>query len=363
MLIYLIVFLIVIILTFIAQIVYKKNKYVSYGISAVCIMILSLFAALRANTVGSDVLTYGLESFNKVGQFSSLFDYINSFDSEPAYYLLNYIIYYLTNNIHVFFFILQLINVIIVYNIAYKEKENMWLCVLIYLMLWYNASFNILRQTTALFIMLFAFRYLEKNKLLKYYICVFIAFLFHKSSLIYVVMPILNKLFNSKKYNIVYFIMIILMCLIYYAFGEEIISYISNVLPYFSRYATYFSIQETNFNIKYFLVKLVIVMGTLLFVGNIYNKKSNNFLIYSMILETLLYINSDFIRYGYRISYFFTLYYIILIPRIDSSLMKETNRKIFRLFIVSTFLFFWYFRNVRVGYDATIPYMFYWNEV
>ena len=86
-----------------------------------------------------------------------------------------------------------------------------------------------------------------------------------------------------------------------------------------------------------------------------------NTLIFIAILDFVFYCSSLFIMYGYRMSYFFLPHYIYLIPKIDKDLKDHKGRSTYRIFICIAFIVYWYYRYVKIGYDGTIPYIFYWK--
>lgn len=362
MIIYFGVFAVVMLITVFAQTTYNKNPKLSKFLSLMAIVTLSLFAAVRGLTVGTDINIYGYRYFYSASYYSNIISYINFYGGEQLYFVLNYIIYSLTQNIHVLFFVFQFFIALVVYNIAYREKENgaMWLYIFSYLMLWFNSSLNILRQSMAIFVILYAFKYIENKKYFKYIIFVLIASLFHKSALLCLVFPILSILSNSKNQKI-YLALIVLATLIVYNYLDYIIIFAQNNLSFFQKYVSYLSNGEANINWYFAAVKLIMLTGIIMFSKKVENKKSNNLLIMIAVIDLLLYGFSAYIKYGYRLSYYFLPHLIILIPRIDKSLENYSGRTLYRIFIIVSLIVYWIVRYCLVQYDGTIPYVFFWE--
>jgi len=362
MVIYFVVFAIVMLITVFAQTLYKKNPKISKFLSLIAILILSLFAAIRGLTVGTDINIYGYRYFHSAGYYPNIISYLNFYETEHLYFVLNYIVYSLTHNIHVLFFVFQFFIALVVYNIAYKEKENgtMWLYILSYLMLWFNSSLNILRQSLAIFVILYAFRYIEDKKYFKYIIAVLVASLFHKSALLCLIFPLLSLLSNSKRQKL-YLILIVIVTLIVYNYLDYIIIFTQNNMSFFQKYVSYLSNEEGNINWYFAAVKLIMLSGIIVFSKKAENKRSNNLLIMLAVIDLLLYCFSAYIKYGYRLSYFFLPHLIILIPRIDKSLENYSGRSLYRLFIIVSLIVYWIVRYCLVQYDGTIPYVFFWQ--
>ncbi|MCI8568944.1 MAG: EpsG family protein [Bacilli bacterium] len=365
---YILLFALVMFLTVIAQTTYNKSKKLSIALSVICVLILSLFAGFRSLDVGIDISVYGERFFRYCRRFSTIISYLSTLNMEKGYLVLNYLVYKLSNNLHVFLFVLQLISASIVYIIAYREKEkgSMWLIVLTYLLLWYNTTFNILRQSISVAILLYAYKFIEDKKYIKYAISVGIAFLFHKSSILCLAIPILGILSKTKLKKVYTFLMVTTILILYNSL-DFIIYCVENIFPFLEKYLRYFDFAENipNINWKFAFFKLVMLLGILIFSKRLRKqettKENNSLLILMAILDVLLYCSSAVIKYGYRTSYFFLAHLIILYPRIDWSLKGYKGRTLYRICVVVLLILYWYFRYAVIGYDGTIPYDFYWR--
>ncbi len=365
---YILLFVLVMILTIMAQTTYNKSKKVSIALSVICVLILSLFAGFRALDVGTDISVYGERFFRYCQRFPSFTRYISTLNMEKGYLFLNYIVYKISNNLHVFLFILQLISASVIYIIAYREREkgSMWLIVLTYLCLWYNTTFNILRQSISIAILLYAYKFIEEKKYIKYVIAVGIAFLFHKSAILCLTIPIISILSKTKLKKIYTFLMVVAVLILYNSL-DFFIYIIENFFPFLEKYLRYFNLDENipNINWKFAFFKLIMLIGILIFSKRLRTtetkKENSSLLIIMAILDVLLYCSSAVIKYGYRLSYFFLPHLIILYPRIDWSLKGYKGRTLYRICVVIFLILYWYFRYAVIGYDGTIPYHFYWR--
>lgn len=361
---YFAIFLIVLVLTLFAQNSYNKHKKLSYFISFLCVLILSVFAGIRDYSVGTDINVYGLRYFEKVSTFSSLKECLNFFGTEQLYFALNYVVYILKGDMHIFLFIHQFILASIIYIIAYREKNvgTMWVYVFIYLMVWFNTSLNIIRQSLAIFVILYAFKYIEEKKYIKYIIAILIASLFHNTALVCLSIPLLIYIAKSKNKKIYIALICVSIFAIYFNF-EMMVRFTSNIISNFSKYINYFEDERftvVNFNLLFACGKAIILAVTLFFSRKLENKTGNNLLIIMLVLDLILYCSSAFVKYGYRVSYLFLVYYIYIIPRIDRSLKGSKDRNIYRLVIVIAFVMYWILRYVICKYDGTLPYIPYW---
>ena len=357
---YLITYAIVLILTAYAQATYNKNKKMSYLISFICILLLSTFAALRGLNVGKDISVYGTKIFDLANDYENLIDYIGTGKAEIGYMLINFIVSRIFGNIHALFFLLEFFNIACIYRIAYRDRNNgtFIFYILTYLLLWNNASFNIIRQSISMIIILYSYTFLEQKKIKHYIASVAIAFLFHKSSIIALINPLLSKLTDDKKIKTRYLAALSIVYVILIINIRSIMSFLITVFPTFKYYYNYLD-RPGNFSLAYFLTICLILITTVVFSKYMNEKKNCNLLTCSVFLFTLLYTTSLSFEYGYRIAYPFILYYVYLIPRIDNSLEKHNGRTFFRIAIICVLLIHWFLRCSY--YDATIPYTWFWQ--
>ncbi len=360
MLIYLVVFIVITILNVISEYVYKSNRKGGYIISFICILILSIFAAIRNLSVGTDIQVYGLQVFNRCSNYDSLWNYLSIFKNEYLYYAMNYIIYYLFKNIHILFFIFQLFSVSIVYYLGYKNKGHLWLYVLTYMLIVFNSTFNILRQTMAIFIVMYSFKYINEKKYYKFVIAVILACFFHASAMICFILLPINRISNMKhKYLITILISILAIALM--SSLDSFSVWISGTSLISDKYVRYIVSEKNNFNFKLALVKIIMFFVVLLFSKSSEKKESNSFLLLLPIMDFILFLSSKWIVYGYRMSYYMLPFYIILIPKIDESLKEKKGKMLYRICIITVMLIYWIVRYVVFKYDGTIPYSTYFN--
>ena len=67
-----------------------------------------------------------------------------------------------------------------------------------YLLLTYNMTFNIIRQSISIFIILYSYKFIETKNYLKYIIGVIVATMFHTSALICALFPMIKIISNRK---------------------------------------------------------------------------------------------------------------------------------------------------------------------
>jgi len=364
---YLLAFLVVSALAFIADKIYEKHKKLSIFIAVISVVALAVFAGVRDYSVGADVTVYGMQRFAREVSSTTFFGKLDTYSHiEYGYSFVNFLVSRISSNYHLFLFMHQLILSSIVYYLAFREKKKhdtkIYLTVLTYLFLWFNTSLNILRQSIAIFIQLCAFELIEKKEYNKYILVSIFAGLFHTSAFAFVIVPLLDKFFG-KKHNTAKTTFSVLLILLLFFSLEPLFSLAKTIFPGFERYDKYIGSGETNLTARYLIYKLI-MCGTLLVFDNLKEKTSHekevaktNLLSQFAILDVVFYCLSGFIKYGYRTSYFFLIHNILYIPRIEKNIQSERNKRIFKAILVILLIGYWVNRFILSHYDGTLPYI------
>lgn len=213
--IYIILFAITICFTFIAEMNFRKNnRTVGIIFSILAVIIPSILAGIRTLDIGIDVQIYVQQNFTTAIYSDSLKECIQSCNTDILYVVINYVISRISNNINLFMFIIELINMILVYIYIYKKRKSihMWLAVAAYLLVFYNISLNLVRQSLAISVIIFSMTYAENRDFVKYGICVIIATLLHSTAILALPIYFIYNIFNiknTKKKNILEILIII----------------------------------------------------------------------------------------------------------------------------------------------------------
>ena len=197
----------VVVLSYVVEIYKNKNKFLITKILSLAIILLPcLFAALRADTVGTDIRVYAKPVFDDILRTRSIVSTSSRYDMEVGYVGLAYFCSLVSSSISLFLFATELFIVVPIYLVAYKRSNNcpIWFTMLVFMLIFYCATFNIMRQSIAAAFLLLAYQfYEEKNKSIKIIASVIIALLFHNSTIIglilYLIPMFLSKVKDSKK--------------------------------------------------------------------------------------------------------------------------------------------------------------------
>ncbi len=165
-----------------------KNKYLFAVLFLLFVLFPSLVGGLRDETVGRDLQTYGIEWFYKAVYSRSFPLYIESVSNpEYGYLLLNYVCGSITSNINFFFFITELLKMVLLGMTAihFRKKIIAPLLVFSYMLYFYWLGLSMMRQSIALCICLYSMTYFFDAKYWQFLLLCLIAYLFHNSAFVF----------------------------------------------------------------------------------------------------------------------------------------------------------------------------------
>lgn len=244
----------------------KTRKYY-YLCCYLAIFILALFAGLRATSVGTDVEAYGYRLFLRACEqdglknIQDLFNYTISGQSyEFGYVLANFLVSRFTNILNIWLFILSFATLTFVFQALrrYENRFPLWLGMLIYLLLYYNESLNLMRQSLAGAIIIFAFQYIEKRKPVQYLSWIFIAMQFHTGAMVAAVFYFISLILDSK-YSFRRQLVLIVISIVALFGLQEIINYLVQIGLLHERYSLYVTGGEFSLYLNGILIRLPII--------------------------------------------------------------------------------------------------------
>jgi hypothetical protein len=250
------------------------------------------------------------------------------------------------------YFIFNSAVTILLVSVTIKKNSlhfGLSLILFIFFPFFYLNSFSVVRNFTAIAIVFYASKYIFNRNFILYLLFIFIAASIHESSWIAL---ILYFLYNTKiKTN--YFLFMIPILYFVRFFGVWIII---NYLPQYAFYVFNDQVIQGRFALMFYLFIAIITIFM--------SKKLKNldiqsiFYINSFILGVIIFIT--FIGFGAistRLSIFFTINIVFLIPIFYKSLIDFRNRILFKsLYIVILMLFFYY--TLVIGSETYLPYEF-----
>lgn len=366
---YLIVFVVVLYATFQAS--KKKNKTSIVLWSSLAILLPSILAGLRDSGIGFDTEVYANYSYDNMAfygvlSFKDFFKYLFSgeWGGEWIYTLLTYLSVRYGTSINSFYFILNLFVCLLTYLAIYdhRRKASMTLMMFIFLFTFYNISLNIMRQCIALSLSLYSYKYFEKAKWVKLFICVVLVFFCHGSGLFYTLVLFCIWLQRHFKMSSIKTNLLFLIIPFSFAFFDTILQTLVGIGVMPVKYQELYSTSASSGGLMMTHIVIAASLYLLLLFGFLLdnNGKSqtikvavnNQFLYTSFLLSMIVSL------WAFRISYYFSYFNIILVPMAINDAMKKgiKNVDLVKFGVIFLILLEWFLTIIVANENSTYPY-------
>lgn len=330
-------------------------------------------AALRADTIGTDVLVYAKPLFEQAKVSLSFGDYlqrswvsfwvirtVNSF--EIGFLLLEYAVAACGLPFFVFLGLLEALIVIPVY-IAVRQLENdmpTWLGMLVFYFIFFNLSLNMMRQMVAVSFSFLAFIcWIKRRRFLS--ILTFIsALLFHQSSFIALIPIAIYEVIyrgnDSKRFRLVFIVVCALSSVLFLPLISSILRSIG-----FGEYADGYLDGTFHIAFNQVLIRLpeIIISISLIKDGVSSTKKSSYdialFCLAMTVFDVLLSQFGTVSGQSTRIAYYFSVFQIVAFPLFAADAAREANVKL--LFVCIYLIVYWLIYFVYLNWGSTAPFI------
>jgi hypothetical protein len=212
---------------------YSKTKDRSVIVKISVFMLMFIPAALRYNT-GTDYLTYQkifnlISSGYKAGGIEYGYVAINKISAVCGFGFRGVIT--ITSFLTLFFVFISV------------ERKSFWVVIFVYYTLLYTASFNTIRQALAIAMAYYSYQLINNRKILKSFLLIFAASLFHRSVLLYYPVFLLMLFAKINKKRAVFLLVLSIAVKI---FSKPIVDWLFDVAVSQTPYASY---AKTMYNI------------------------------------------------------------------------------------------------------------------
>lgn len=339
---------------------YLSSRYEGrwqYVFLLLAILFPSLLAGLRDLTIGRDLEGYAIFVWDQVVQSENIFDLllIKAFDDiELTYILFNFFISRFTDDIHFFFFVYQLVIMIILAKVFLKMKEhgNAHHFIMFYFLYYYCECLNIMRQSLAIAFALLAVTYLLEKKLVAYYVTGIIVVFCHFSGFIlFLIHPLFVLIKKYGEYRVFSSFIICIVALISFVLFKSVVNYLTDsgiLMEKFNKYA-----NQEDMNVH----KMDLVFFCSIFMYMFYAvKEYDEFtldLYYLLLVSILFILFGEVTEVANRMAYYFVSPVLMMMP-----LLRYSSIEHGRLFLLSYVMIFVYFLYMAIvtGFAETIPY-------
>ncbi len=344
----------------------QYSRFLFILFSVLAILIPSILGGVRADTVGTDITVYAQKVFNRAVASSDLLEYIEAYyasfrDIEAGYLTLAWLCSRISSNLNSFLFATQLLIVGFFYAAfyAYRKYLSMWMGMSVFLCIFYCTSYNLMRQAVAIAIVMYATSYLLKKKYITYVAFVFLATLFHSTSLIMLGVLVAWLIFGAdiKKWVLFALACVTVLVLI---FWSDIVAFALNIGAIPSSYGFYVK-GTVSFSKMLFLRHLpFIVLEIFAFKKTQEKSKVYSFFFLFAMLTTVGCYVSTVATYAFRIVEYIAIFRVFTLPMLFEA--EERPRWKLTYFTCIYLRLVIYFVKIYAmrGSHEVFPYQLFW---
>lgn len=315
-----------------------------------------LMAGLRGIDVGTDTKNYKV-LFDTIATVSGYLPIV-----EPFFYIVCKI-GLIFHSYSFVLFIYQALSVVFIYKYTLDLRTNsqLWFIFLLYFLLLFNPSLNIMRQCLAVCYLLYISTLLWKHRLVKFCILGILGMVLHTSIIVAIVLYlfIFKIAYNKSKYRQQYIIIYTISCIGIVLFFPKLLEYLGNIIGGYvgSKVVSYKSI---NAYISISNIMMSLFMIWIYYLANKFSsisRKVNTVLLLVVFTELSFYVLAMYNVVFSRFGLFFSVYYIYYIPLFCSKVRTKINqKKIIYLVNIIFFFFYWYWSIIVNESNRTVPY-------
>ncbi|OQB14352.1 MAG: Transmembrane protein EpsG [Firmicutes bacterium ADurb.Bin193] len=335
---------------------FSKDK-LSYRFRAVyifyCGVATFLLSALRHFSIGSDTFTY-VDSF-LLYEYRSFSDVL-AIKFDKGYYALVKLISMVSSNYTVFLSVFAFIFTVSICVYIYRYSKEPFLSIIMLLSLGYlYFSMTGLRQTAAMSILLFSYKFVRERKLIRFLLLILLAYQFHNTSIVFLIAyPLAYLKVNWK--HVTGVVAALIVAFMYKSYVDYFLFEVLN----WERISHYKNYTDT-ITLSGFIIQAFIVAFCLVYYKNVTKEEPKDISLFNMVFLGLVFqAFTPIVSQFFRVSMYFSIANIALVPNAIVS-GKNNNLKTIiystvMILLVAYYLFF------SMDSPFFYPYRFFWSE-
>ncbi len=369
MLLYFLIFLIAFSMAFISEKLQKRNHRILFILfSVLAIVIPSIMAGIRQSGIGTDTKVYMDSVFKSIyhlNSFSQIFDYCRLSGMEFLYCTINFIVSRFSNSLTSIYFVIELIILLFTYlgciTISKRLNISYSFSYLVFLILFFNKSLNMSRQSIAMAICLASIPFILDRKLVNFLLLMIVGYGFHKSIILFAPLYFIYPLcVSDRKESKLITIIIAFLLISGIVLFKNILVLLINSGIISSKYILYITKYGDSSNIK--AIELLSQIGLIVLIMLFNNRlikynKINRFLSFIIIISIISFLIGFNASYLQRISFYYSIIIIFIIPQIPKLYNNITNKYMITGFIMLLLSLYSYFYYGKYQFDQTVPYI------
>ncbi len=325
-----------------------------------------LIAGIRYG-IGIDYFEY--ESNFYQNKFQRGFSY---FIKEPLHLFIMEITHWIWPNAVAIFFVYSFLTMLVFFKAIeyYKNRMSITLGLFIFYMTYYLVTYNLVRQMFAVTMIFYGTRYIFQKKFWKYFGCVLLAGMVHKTAYLMLVLyffydgnlGFLQKIKVFKKTKLSENLQSIIIYLVIGILPFLLVPLIPKVVSILGIYQTYLT-KNTSFSFKFLLYVLPILALVFMYRKEILGEnEQNEFFIRMLILQIPFHLMGGIIKYTDRFALYPAIMQTVLIPILVRNLGSSKIQKLMKFSVVGWYLFYFTVMFVVLNSNQVMPYHTFFNK-
>lgn len=327
----------------------NKNKKSGFVYFILISLMMVAVIGLRDVTIGIDTVNY-CNTFNNLSNVS--WSYLsNNKLTEPGYSFICILFNKLNLNFHVFLIFMAFLYIIPVSYIIFKYSKSPCFSYILFIAFGlFTFSMSTIRQTMAMSLVLIAFIFMQKRKLIPFIVTVLLAATFHMTAVVFLPAYFLNRLKLSKKILLILFSIGILLIV----FKEQIRLVLNS-----NARLSYKGI-ETGGNLMYIFLLGTVIIGLLF--GNVLDEKNKNNapFFYMLVAAIIIFPITQFNPTVMRLYFYYSIFMIIYIPNMLWEIKDHTAKILGYAGYILVSIYFMITDTFSTARQLT-PYLFFWK--
>lgn len=255
---------------------------------------------------------------------------------------------YVSDNFIIVLIVSSLILLYCYYRTILRYSPYTYVSILLLLVTVFDQSIFVLRQHLAMAFLTLSWDSIIKKDYRKFAIFIVIAFLFHRTSLVYVPLIFLYNIDNDRKYVITLLLSCVFLSLFYYGALQFIVSYMGRDYSGYLFNSRYEGANYVNFFLMSgFLISMLIFMKSAVF------KKGINRLLFTIIAIATI---ASFFGVGNsstgRLFYYYTAIPFILVPNVMKYINNQLIRVAYATCCIGLNVYISYFGSTAVNFEG-----------
>lgn len=331
-----------------ADALFKKHHWQSILFIVGIVVAYTIVAGFRDFGIGIDTNVYIDEYFNTAKSLVSVKKFLLIEVLDKGFLLLCWLSSLISNDKQIVLVVVELWIIAFTMQGAYILKKyyniKLWIFVFLYFFMFFGYSINLMRQFCAMSLLFWGFAWLRHGNLKVYLLAQVVAFYFHSSSVVFLLVPLVYflsfiKNVRTRNYMTIAFLSIFILMLFSFSFYFSLLGNLNIISSiYLERYGQYSDFKATAGS-SYLLLICYISEFYLLYVA-CKNKRMPDS--YKYILVTLYCINFLLVqlrfislyldRFSYYISFVYIIYFVYVLSDKRISLLLRLTVVFFTVF-------------------------------